>query len=59
MRKRKFLVFTITALKVQDVRASESYLVNFSGGSFDEISIKQSCSELNDISFEIRLKSLK
>ena len=45
--------------KVGDVRTSESCLLNFSRRNFEETSIIQSCRQLNDISFEIRLKSLK
>ena len=45
--------------KVGDVKASEFSLLNFSRGSFEEISLIQSCRELNDVSFEIGLKSLK
>ena len=59
VRKRKFVVLTITVLKIGNVRASKSYLLNSSRGSFEEMSLTQSCRELNDVSFEIRLKSLK
>ena len=52
--KTKFL-----CLKFGDVRASESSLVNFSPRGFEEVSLIQSCRELNGVSFEIRLKSLK
>ena len=45
--------------KVGDVRAPESYLLNFCCESFEEISLIQSCRELNDVSFEIGLKFLK
>ena len=45
--------------KVGDVRESEAYLFNSSRGSFEEICLFQSCRELNDISFEIRLKDVK
>ena len=41
------------------IGTSECYLLNFSRGSFEEISLIQSCRELNDISFKIRSKSLK
>ena len=43
---------------VRDVRASEAYLLNFSGRSFEEISFIQSCGELNDVAFGIILKYL-
>ena len=46
-------------MKTGDVRASEFSLLNFSRGSFEEISLIQYCRELNDVSFEIRFKSLK
>ena len=45
--------------KLLHVRASESHLLHFSRGIFEEISLILSCTELNDVSFEIRLKSLK
>ena len=45
--------------KVGDVRASECYLLNFSLGSLEEMSLIQACRELNNVSFEIRLKLLK
>ena len=45
--------------KVGDVRTSESYLLNISFGSYEEISLIYSCRELNDVSVEIKLKSLK
>ena len=41
-------------LKVRDVRTCESSLLNFSCESVEEISLIQSCRELNNISFEIR-----
>ena len=43
----------------EKVRASESSLLNFSCGNFEEMSLIQSCRELNDVSFEISLKSFK
>ena len=46
-------------LMFEKVGASESSLLKFSRESFDEISLIQSCEKLNDIFFEIRLKSLK
>ena len=42
-------------LKIELVRASESYLPNFSHGSLEEISLTQFYKELNGVSFE-RLK---
>ena len=42
-----------------DVRALESYLLNFSAGNFEEIFLIESCKEMNDVSFEIRFESLK
>ena len=59
VRERKFLVLAITALKGGDVGASESYLLHFSPGSFEDICLIESCRELDDVSFEIRLKYLK
>ena len=41
------------------VRASEICLLNSSRRGFEEISLMQSCRELNETSFEIRVKSLK
>ena len=43
------------AFTFEKIGASKSYLLNFSPGSFEEIFLNQSCRELNDISFEIRL----
>ena len=52
----KKIVFYVSKLKILEL--SESYLVNFCRGSFEEIPLMQSCREFNEISFEIRLKSL-
>ena len=49
--KLKQLVFMFE--KVVDVRALESHLLNFSPGCVKDISLIQSCRELNDVSFEI------
>ena len=43
----------------EKVGASESYMLNFSREGFEEIPLIQSCRELNDVSCEMRLKSLK
>ena len=45
--------------KVGYVGTSESHLLNFSAEIFEEISLVQSCRELNDIPFELRPKSFK
>ena len=55
--KSKQMVFMLG--KVGHVGVSGSYLPNFFGGSFEEISLIQSYGELNDVSFETRLKCLK
>ena len=57
--KNRTSLHIITKCTNGDVRASESCLLNFSCGSFEEISPIESCRELNSISFEIRQKFLK
>ena len=53
--KRIFFMFK----KVEGIRTLECYLFNFTPGSFEEISVLQSCRGLNDVSSEIKLKSSK
>ena len=55
----KMAIEFLHSLKVGDARVSESSLLNFFRESFEEISLIYSFRELNYLSFEIRLKSLK